>query len=106
MTQQEIDRIECAIRHIETSVDVDPWACEIAVDAMKKQIPQKPKEKPEKYNNNLWELYCPSCESWIGIWNSRVKHGNMYNTSNSHICPYCGQAIESERREDERYKDF
>ena len=34
MSKQEIDRIECAIRHIESSLDVDPWAVEIAVEAM------------------------------------------------------------------------
>lgn len=38
MTPQEIDRIENAIRHIESSLDVDPWAAEIAVEAMRKQI--------------------------------------------------------------------
>ena len=38
MTPQEIDHIECAIRHIESSLDVDPWAEEIAVEAMRKQI--------------------------------------------------------------------
>ena len=38
MTERERDRIECAIRHIQTAVDVDPWAVEIAVEAMKKQI--------------------------------------------------------------------
>ena len=37
MTTQEKDRIECAIRHIQTAVDVDPWAKEIAVEAMMKQ---------------------------------------------------------------------
>lgn len=36
--EQEIDRIECAIRHIESSLDVDPWACEIAVNAMRELI--------------------------------------------------------------------
>ena len=35
MTAQEIDRIECAIRHIQTATDIDPWAVEIAVEAMK-----------------------------------------------------------------------
>ena len=34
----EIDRIESAIRHIRTSVDIDPWAMEIAVKAMTKQM--------------------------------------------------------------------
>ena len=38
MTPQEIDRIENAIRHIQTSTDIDPWAAEIAVEAMRKQI--------------------------------------------------------------------
>ena len=87
MTTKEIDRIENAIRHIESSLDVDPWAAEIAVQAMRKQIPKKPKEKQEKSNTNVWHLYCPSCENWIGI-------GDMHNTSKSHICPYCGQAID------------
>lgn len=36
--EHEIDRIECAIRHIESSLDVDPWACEIAVRAMQELI--------------------------------------------------------------------
>lgn len=36
--EHEIDRIECAIRHIESSLDVDPWACEIAVHAMQELI--------------------------------------------------------------------
>ena len=38
----ERDHIQCAIRHIQTAVDVDPWAVEIAVEAMRKQIPKKP----------------------------------------------------------------
>ena len=39
MKPQEIDRIENAIRHIQTAADVDEWAAEIAVEAMRKQIP-------------------------------------------------------------------
>lgn len=38
MTDKERDRIECAIRHIQTAVDVDPWAVEIAVEAMQEKI--------------------------------------------------------------------
>ena len=30
--------IEAAIRHIQTSVDIDPWAMELAVEALKAQI--------------------------------------------------------------------
>lgn len=36
MTSQK-DRIEAAIRHIQTAADVDPWAMELAVDALKAQ---------------------------------------------------------------------
>ena len=36
MKRTEIDRIECAIRHIKASVDIDSWAMEIAVEAMEK----------------------------------------------------------------------
>ena len=31
------DRIESAIRHIQTASDIDPWAMELAVDALKAQ---------------------------------------------------------------------
>ena len=31
------DRIEAAIRHIQTATDIDPWAMELAVDALKAQ---------------------------------------------------------------------
>jgi hypothetical protein len=94
MKEQKIDRIECAIRHIESSLDVDPWAREIAVDAMQKQIPKKPNRTQSKNSENLWNLYCPSCKNWIGLWNSRLKRGDMHNISNGNICPYCGQAID------------
>ena len=48
----DIDRIQNAIRHIQTAVDVDDWAREIAVDAMEKQIPMKPRKShyKEPYN--------------------------------------------------------
>jgi hypothetical protein len=41
------DRIEIAINHIKRTY-IDPWAMEIAVDAMKKQIPVKPTETTDK----------------------------------------------------------
>ena len=94
MNNQEKDRIECAIRHIQTAVDVDPWAQEIAVDAMEKQIPKKPIMIQSRHNENLWYLYCPSCKNWMGLWNSRLKRGDMHNISNGSICPYCGQAVD------------
>ena len=45
MTAQEKDRIESAIRHIKTATDIDPWAMELAVEALEKQIPKEPLPK-------------------------------------------------------------
>lgn len=36
------DRIEAAIRHIQTSVDIDPWAMELAVEALKEKADLQP----------------------------------------------------------------
>jgi len=41
MTTQK-DRIEAAIRHIQTSVDIDPWAMELAVEALKEKADLQP----------------------------------------------------------------
>lgn len=90
MTPQEIDRIQCAIRHIQTAVDVDPWAVEIAVEAMEKQIPRKPEYKEEdRFTKNLfaWYWYCPQC-------------GCEINTGYMH-CTQCGQAIDWSGKDDE-----
>lgn len=32
------DRLECAIAHISTSVDIDPWAQNLAVESMRMRI--------------------------------------------------------------------
>lgn len=71
MTKQEKDRIECAIRHIQTAVDVDPWAVEIAADAMKRQIPTQPKRSTAFY-------FCPNC----GSYDYTIPY-----------CRFCGQHI-------------
>lgn len=71
---KEIDRIENAIKHIQTATDVDPWAAEIAVEAMRKKISQKPKMPLDAY----W--VCPTCRSKIDY---PFEH-----------CRRCGQAID------------
>ena len=71
MTAQDKDRIQNAIRHIQTATDVDPWAVEIAVDAMKKQIPKEPEY--------TMHPYCPRC-------------GNEVAKDDMH-CAQCGQKI-------------
>ena len=70
----ETDRIQNATRHIQSSLDVDPWAAEIAVEAMEKQIP-KETVKPASPH---FRYACPSC-------------GN-YPIS-GHYCSECGQAV-------------
>ena len=81
MTAQEIDRIECAIRHIQTAVDVDPWAVEIAVEAMEKQIPKKIRIERE-HPIYGYASFCPNCNRMdVGGWP---------------YCPDCGQAITME----------
>ena len=84
------DRIEAAIRHIKTSVDIDPWAMELAVDALQKQIPKKPANR-EGYpddNRDTASGYCPECGlRQIVITPRYFAHHDWY-------CRDCGQAID------------
>lgn len=76
------DRIESAIRHIQTSADIDQWAEELAVDALGKQIPIKP------IGNHYAYMRCPSCGHRIpsGMGSSSKRRDNW--------CNYCGQKID------------
>ena len=93
MTDQEKDRIECAIRHIQTAVDVDPWAVEIAVQAMEKQIPKKPMYTKLKYGYNGKDIEinnpeCPYCRTHgLLLFSAAILRGNKF-------CERCGQAID------------
>lgn len=71
----------------------DREAVNMAISALEKQIPKKPNKIRSKNSENLWNLYCPSCDNWIGMWYSRLKREDMHNISNGSICPYCGQVI-------------
>ena len=105
MTAQEIDRIECAIRHIQTAADIDPWAVEIAVDAMEKQIPKKPvigytfgekirevikRTDPERAESKT--ECCPVCGRTLGV-SQFVKTQTGLRVGDPH-CKRCGQAID------------
>ena len=79
ITISDSDRIECAIRHIESSLDVDPWARDIAVNAMEKQIPKKVRITTSTKR-------CATCGRQLsGI-------GNIHPRRN--YCQGCGQAID------------
>ena len=99
MNIKEKDRIECAIRHIESSLDVAPWARDIAVESMEKQIPQKPKHinKNKEFDGN-WEKVCPRCGRVLieRITTSEYSYPRCYNMSG--FC-LCGQAIDWEEGE-------
>ena len=99
MTQQEIDSIESAIRHIESSLDVDPWAAEVAVESMRKRIPQKPIriDKNNEFDGN-WIKICPSCKRVLieRITTPEESFPQHYNYT--HHC-WCGQAIDWEDEE-------
>lgn len=82
ITISDSDRIECAIRHIESSLDVDPWAAEIAVEAMRKQIPRR------AVGEHYAHMRCPSC-------NHRIPSGaGSSSRRRDNWCNYCGQAID------------
>ena len=84
MTAKDKDRIESAIRHIQTAVDVDPWAVEIAVEAMEKQIPKELIAEGDGYADGSMvydSFYCPSCD----------HHMEDYEVKD--FCPKCGQKI-------------
>ena len=76
------DRIESAIRHIQTAADVDPWAMDLAVEALGKQIPIKAVGK------HYAHMRCPVCNHRIpsGMGSSSRRRDNW--------CNYCGQKID------------
>lgn len=88
------DRIEAAIRHIQTAADVDPWAMELAVGALEKQIPKKPKRvnKNDIFDGN-WRKICPTCGRMLmeRITTNVESYPRHYNMSG--FC-WCGQAID------------
>ena len=93
MTKQEIDQIESAIRHIQTTTDINPWAVwsvEIAVEAMKKQIPRKP-----KIIDGHWYL-CPYCYEKKGFSYDYLVGMKQRRQDDVSYCLGCGQAIDLE----------
>ena len=60
------DRLECAIRHINTALDIDPWAQNLAVESMRMRIALMKGGQPEiircrDCKHRLSSLYC---EAW------------------------------------------
>lgn len=68
--------VESLIGHIKSSLDVDPWAKEMAEELLKKHIPV---EKEMEGGSTTWWLVCPEC------------HGSI--DSSDSFCRHCGQAV-------------
>ena len=81
MKPQDIDHIKCAIRHIQTAVDVDPWARAIAVAAMEKRIPKKLQNLHRFRGREKCVGTCPTC-------------GYACCSDYGDYCGGCGQAID------------
>lgn len=90
MSNQEItNELQSAIDLIiQTTTEIDPWAVEIAVEALEKQIPKKPeKSKIPRYGMGYayYDWCCPTCGRFLAFEPSKGDHH----------C-YCGQAIDWE----------
>lgn len=83
----------------DTISEDDVTAFDMAIEALEKQIPTEPMVRIGVYNKNIWHLYCPTCGSWVGMHNRRLKGTRMHNNTNSEICAKCGQMLELEFEE-------
>ena len=68
-------------------------AVDMAIDALRKQIPEKPMKSIDSYNENLYKLNCPTCGKYIAYGNSRVGTLNKF-TMAPDMCGFCGQRID------------
>ena len=79
--------IEEAIKDIRENIhpSVGGISLEIAIEALEKQIPKKPKEVEEKDEEEFYYLAftCPSCDEAVV--------GQPYRPN---FCKHCGQAID------------
>ena len=64
-----------------------------AIKALEAQIPKPPTVR-DRRNPNLCHLYCPTCGSWVGMYNKRTNMYNMHNKVNCGMCAKCGQTLD------------
>ena len=91
MSNQEVtNEIQSAIYLIiQTATEIDPWAVEIAVEALEKQIPKKPKKIDH------WRL-CPTCYEKNGFSYDYLVGMKQRGHEDISYCLGCGQAIDWE----------
>ena len=83
------DRLECAIRHINTALDIDPWAQNLAVESMRMRIALMKGGQPEIVN-------CRDCKHWLH--EHLCIELSKYGTIETLPCEHCSRA---ERRTDD-----
>lgn len=84
------DRLECAIRHINTALDIDPWAQNLAVESMRMRIALMKGGQPEI-------IRCRDCR-----WRKDQSGSTAWLPCRAIATPsdfYCGRA---ERKTDEQ----
>lgn len=91
------DRIEAAIRHIQTSVDIDPWAMELAVDALNAQVGQASCEYCHEDSDGYVRPIEKNLHAWLArrgrTMKLRVSFKGEYRECEILFCPMCGRRL-------------
>lgn len=86
MTAKEaIEAIKVMKGFVEWELPLDTqMACDIAIEALEKQIPKRPK-KEISYCDYIFDYFCPNCDCFIT---------NTYEEEYVEYCDECGQKID------------
>jgi hypothetical protein len=68
-------------------------ALDMAIEALEKQIPEKPTEEAHDEKALSYNLYCPACERVIG-YRGTITGRIAQKYGNEDYCGKCGQAID------------
>ena len=82
----KIETLENAIRHINTAVDVDPWAKEAAVEAMRYMIASLV-SKPQRMRGRWIDGHCSICGCDIPAY---IIDWKWQKDMDAKFCPNCG----------------
>ena len=63
--------------------------CDMAIEALEKQIPVKPLRRSTTFNRSIKKLYCPVCKKYVGYENYRTR---SVSKESGDYCD-CGQKI-------------
>lgn len=96
MTTQK-DRIEAAIRHIQTATDVDPLAMELAVDALNAQVGQASCEYCHEDSDGYVKPIEKNSHAFVRFgmdgWELSLKANGWHGEARIKFCPMCGRRL-------------